>query len=68
MYIWLTINFTVNNANRWHQLAINKFEFYYTLHEYPIDFVLGYYIAAAPDPARDYWCANCSIEETSNLI
>jgi len=35
---------------------------YYTLHEYPIDFVLGYYIAAAPDPARDYWCANRSIE------
>jgi len=26
-------------------------EFYYTLHRYPINFVLGYYIAAAPDPA-----------------
>ena len=25
-------------------------------------FVLDYCIAAAPDPARDYWCANCSIE------
>jgi len=23
---------------------------------------LVYCIAAAPDPARDYWCANCSIE------
>jgi len=31
-----------------------------TLPRYPINFVLGYCIAAAPDPARDYWCANCS--------
>ena len=37
-------------------------EFYYTLHGYPINFVLGYCIAAAPDPARDYWCVNCSFE------
>jgi len=29
---------------------------------YPINFILGYCIAAAPDPARDYWCANRSIE------
>jgi len=29
---------------------------------FTINFVLGYCIAAAPDPARDYWCANCSIE------
>jgi len=27
-----------------------------------INFVLGYCIAAASDPARDYWCANHSIE------
>ena len=33
-----------------------------TFHGYPINFVLGYCIAAAPDPARDYWCANHSIE------
>jgi len=32
------------------------------LHGYPINFVLGYCLAAAPDPARDYWCANCIIE------
>jgi len=32
------------------------------LHGYPINFVLGYCIAAAPDPARDYWCADHSIE------
>jgi len=25
-------------------------------------FVLGYCIAAASDPARDYWCAICNIE------
>ena len=46
----------------------DEYEFYYTLHGYPINFVPGYYIAAAPDPARDYWCANRSIEKTSNLI
>jgi len=56
MNIWLTNNsHHVNIANRWHQLAINN----YTLHGYPIDFVLTYCIAAAPDPA---WCANSSIE------
>jgi len=38
----------------------NLNEFYYTLHGYPINFVLC--IAAPPDPARDYWCANSSIE------
>jgi len=37
-------------------------EFYYTLHRYPIHFVSGYCIAAAPDSAWDYWCANCRIE------
>jgi len=37
-------------------------EFYYTLHRYPIIYVLGYYKAAALDPARDYWCTNRSIE------
>jgi len=36
-------------------------ELYYTLHGYPVNFVLGC-IAAAPDPTRDYWCANHSIE------
>ena len=35
----------------------------YTLHKYPINFALGYYcIAAAPHPAKNYWCANPSIE------
>jgi len=24
--------------------------------------LMGYCIAAAPDPARDYWCANRSTE------
>ena len=37
-------------------------EFYYTIHRYPINFVLGYCIAAAPDLAKDYCCANHSIE------
>jgi len=32
------------------------------LHRYPINFVLGYCIAAAPDPAWDYWCTNHSTE------
>ena len=36
-------------------------EFYYTLHGYPINFVLGC-IAAALDPARVHWCANHRIE------
>ena len=27
-----------------------------------IQFALGYCIATAPDPARDYWCANHSTE------
>jgi len=27
-----------------------------------INFVFGHCIAAAPDPERDYWCANHSIE------
>ena len=34
---------------------------YYTLHRYPINFVLGYSIAAAPDPVEDYCCPNHSI-------
>jgi len=46
---------------RWHQLAVNKW-IYYTLHRYPIDFVLVYCTAAAADPAWDYWCANHSTE------
>jgi len=37
-------------------------ELYYTLHAYPINVILGYYIAAAAGSARDYWCANRSIE------
>jgi len=51
----------VNIANRWHHIAVTKFTSY-TLHNYPINFVLGYCIAAAPDPAWDYWCANRSTE------
>jgi len=47
----------VNISNRWHQT--NEFT---TMVRSPINFVLGYCIAAAPDPAWDYWCANCSIE------
>jgi len=31
----------VNIVNRWHQLAVNKIEFYCTLHGYPIHFVFG---------------------------
>jgi len=27
-----------------------------------VNFLLAYCIAAAPDPARDYWCGNHSIE------
>jgi len=34
----------VNIANRWHQLAVNKY-IYYSLHRYPSNFVLGYCIA-----------------------
>ena len=40
-------------------------EFYYTLHGYAINLVLGC-IAPAPDPARDYWCANHSMETQAN--
>jgi len=28
---------------------------------HPINFVLGFCIAAAPDLARDYWCTNYRI-------
>ena len=54
MNIWLTNNIIMwmlqtDGANlQWRN------EFYYTLHGNPINFVLGYYIVAAPDPARDY--------------
>jgi len=56
----------MNTENRGRQLAVNN-ECYYTLHGYPISFVLGYCIAAAPDPARKLVCKsqNCN---SSNLI
>jgi len=45
--------------------------YYYTLHGYPINFNLHwviYCIAAAPDPARDYWCAIRSIETQTTKL
>jgi len=39
----------------------------HTLYGHPINFVVGYCIAAAPDPARDYWCEDHSIETQATL-
>jgi len=40
----------------------------YTLHRYPIDFALDYCIAAAPDPAWDYMCANESTMNNFSIL
>jgi len=51
----------MNIANRWCQLAMNFTTLCPDI-QLIFNFALGYCIAAAPDPARDYWCANRSIE------
>jgi len=70
MNIWLTNNviiITMNNCRHGTNLQQTN-EFYYSLHTYPINFVLGYCIAAAPDPARDYWCTNHTIETQACVL
>jgi len=54
--IWLANN-VIMQTDGTNLQQTNEFTSY-TLHRYPINFVLGYCIAAAPDPAWDYWCPN----------
>jgi len=58
MNIWLTSNVVMcEYCNKDGANLQETNEFCNTLQRYPINFVLGYCIAAAPDSAWDYWCA-----------